>query len=402
MHRPLNLIFLFPAEYRPLKANFARQFELLSESGRGYIFTACNARYRDLTIGNFRLYAARLGKSVVIRTLNRLWVQTVVPAWLLLGRFRVDAVVAHDPYASGLAGIILKLLFRSRLIVEIPGDYHRWEPATGILKRWMFQLLLHCAVGCADAIQVLNTDQEEFLRRRYPTKPIFRFPAFVATGYFRALESYQGDYLLAVGYPFDLKGMDVLIRAFRRIADKHPAKRLRIMGYCPPRELDKYRRLAENDPRVEFLKPGWIEDVGEQMRGCYALVNAARSEAMGRVHVEAMACGKPVVATRTNGGMACVEDGRTGLLCEIGEVDDLAAKLDYVLSNPKLASEFGEAGLERLQAQFSEEKQIGERLDMLGAVLGVSPRKSPRGSVADRGLVGRVTEKLAGQADGEN
>jgi glycosyltransferase involved in cell wall biosynthesis len=215
-------------------------------------------------------------------------------------------------------------------------------------------LLLKLTLRCADGIRVLNADQETYYRRHFPTRSFYRFPDFVATEYFESLESYQGDYLLSVGHPYHRKGVDTLIEAFKRIAEKHPDISLRIMGYCTEGELAEYQALAGGHSRITFIKPGWIEDVGEQMRGCYALVNAARSEAMGRIHVEAMACGKPIVATRTNGALECVDDGQTGLLCAIDDVEDLAAKLDELLSNPNRASQMGRAAKIRMEKMFSE------------------------------------------------
>ena len=108
------------------------------------------------------------------------------------------------------------------------------------------------------------------------------------------------------------------------------------------------------------------------MRGCYALVNAARSEAMGRVHVEAMACGKPIIASRTNGAIECVEDGITGLLCGIGDVADLAAKLDALLSEPQRAAQIGYAGKLRMHNLFSEEACTESYHAMLEDVMGVN------------------------------
>jgi glycosyltransferase involved in cell wall biosynthesis len=219
-----------------------------------------------------------------------------------------------------------------------------------ILARQIFNLTF----SHADAIKLLNFDQEAFCRQQFPEKRTYKFPPFVATDYFQSLESHQGDYLLSIGHPFDLKGMDVLIAAFKRIADKHPCINLRIMGYCPQSDMQKYKALVDGDPRITFIDPGWIEEVGEQIRDCYALVNASRTEALGRVHIEAMACGKPVVATRTNGAIESIEEGVTGLLCDVGNVSDLAAKLDSLLANPDRAAEMGRAGMARMNRIFSE------------------------------------------------
>jgi len=91
---------------------------------------------------------------------------------------------------------------------------------------------------------------------------------------------------------------------------------------------------------------------------------------MGRVHIEAMACGKPIVASRTNGALVCVEDGQTGLLCEIDNIEDLAAKLDELLSNPNRASRMGQAGKIRMQEKFSEKAYVANLRSMLEEVIG--------------------------------
>jgi glycosyltransferase involved in cell wall biosynthesis len=292
-----------------------------------------------------------------------------VPLRRLRRRGRIDAVVTYDPYGSGLPGVVLKFLLGTRLIVQIMGDYHRLDPNDELLgeygklrktggppKKLLMKVAFRLSMAAADAVKVLNADQERFVRARWPRKPVYRFADFAATGYFGSLPTYEGDYLLAVGHPFHRKGVDVLVRAFARIADRHPRTTLRILGYAPAVELDSYRRLAGNHPRIEFVKPGWIEDVGEQMRGCYAFVHAARSEAMGRVLLEAMACRKAVVSTRTNGAADYVVDGKTGILCEIEDIGGLAAAMDAVLSDRELARRLGQAGFEHLSRESSQER----------------------------------------------
>jgi len=301
----------------------------------------------------------------------------------LRSREPIHAIVTYDPYASGLSGLLLKRFLRAKLIVQIMGDYHRLDPndeligpygrlrkSGGSVKRILMKQIFWVALHGADAIKVLNRDQERFVRAHFPAKPVFRFNSFVATGLFSSLPTYWGNYLLAVGYPFHRKGVDLLIRAFLKIADRHPSIHLRILGYATPEELASYRALAGNHDRVEFLKPGWIEDVGEQMRGCYALVHAARSEAMGRVLLEAMACGKPIVSTRTNGALDYVADGETGLLCDIDDVDGLAAAMDALLSDPERAASLGRSGRERLEREWSEERFAERFTAMVREVVG--------------------------------
>jgi len=365
----LKLFFIFPLLWKPLKVSFAKKYELLSTHYAGDIFTTSGTRHRNLPISKFRFHSEIAGPSPLTKHIKRLFAEILLPLYLYWPRSTVDVVITYDPYASGLAGMILKLFFRTKLIVEVNGDYHKMDAPTNMFKKTLMGLAFRLSLKYSDAIKVLNTDQEKYLKRRLPGKRIYRFPEFVASEYFQDLECYQGNYILSVGFPFDLKGMDILIRAFKLIAHKHEQMKLRIMGYCPEEELRKYKQIAQDDQRIEFIKPGWVEDVGEQMRGCYVLVNAARSEAMGRIHVEAMACRKPIIATRTNGGMECVDDGRTGFLCEIENIEDLARKLGCLLSNAELAAEMGRAGLERMQERFSEEKYVSSFVAMIEEVV---------------------------------
>jgi glycosyltransferase involved in cell wall biosynthesis len=383
--QPYTLLFLFPEIYKPLKVNCSGEFARLSASCTGYIFTLCSEAYRDLPISEFRLYSGRITSSSIGKLIRRLWIQTVFALWVLLRGPRIHAIVTWDPYTSGLSGVLLKFVLRTKLIVQIVGDYHRMDPTEDTvgdpraqnrilkhIKKALMRSILRITVSLADAVKVINKDLERFVRSTYPNKLVYRFPCYVADGYFQSLPTIQGEYLLSIGHPFYRKGVDVLIRAFRLIEGRHPRMRLRIMGYAPPEEAHKYHAMAGKSPRIEFIKPGWIEDVAEQVQGCYALVHAARSEAMGRVLFEAMACGKPIVSTKTNGGMDYVRDGATGFLCEIDDVEALAGAMDRLLSNPDLARLFGRAGRRLLQHEYSEDAYVSSFLSMVKQVITAS------------------------------
>jgi len=364
-----RLVFLFPLVWRPEKANFALRFERLSTGAHGEIFTLSAARHRGLPIGRFHVYSERFQDGLLARFLSRVWLQLVL-ALRVCRRGSVDCIIAYDPYGSGINGILLKYLLRARLVVELNGDHHQHAASGNRVKNWIMRRVFQASLRHADAIKVLNSDQERFVREALPDKPVYRFCDFVADSYFRTLPTYDGDYLLSVGHPFEPKGVREVILAFRRVVERHPHLRLRIMGHAEKDELREFRGLAEHDARIEFVPSGWIEDVGEQIRGCFALVNGAHFEAMGRVHLEAMACRKPVLSTRTNGGRDYIADGETGLLCEIRNVDDLASKMEALVRDPVRARAMGEAGLARLEKEYCEARYLERFYAMLSEVVG--------------------------------
>jgi len=83
------------------------------------------------------------------------------------------------------------------------------------------------------------------------------------------------------------------------------------------------------------------------------VVPTIAQEGLSRTSVEAMAAGRPVIASRIGGLPFTVADGATGLLCEPGNVDDLAAKLSTLLDDQSLRRQMGLAGRKRFESEFA-------------------------------------------------
>lgn len=350
---PLRILFIFPQVWDPCKTNFSGQFTMLPESVSGHIFTLSSRQQPVVKLGQFLLRWKEIGATTWQGLWNGLVARWWLPIWHLK-RGEVDVVIAYDPYACGLAGVFLKWVLGARLIVQMNGDFHEYPPSSSVIKNAIMKMVFSLSMRWADAAKVLNSSQAAYVRRLYPALPVYQFHDYVACEFFEAPPTTQGTHVLFIGHPFHLKGVDILIKAFLLIADRHPLVSLRIMGYSPEPELLVYQALAGNHPRIEFLKPGWMEAVRDQLKDCYALVNVTRTEALGRVFIEAMSCGKPIVASDTNGARICVEDGRTGFIVRQEDPEDCARQLDRLLSDPALAARMGQAARARARALFSE------------------------------------------------
>ncbi|WCJ65438.1 MULTISPECIES: glycosyltransferase family 4 protein [Agrobacterium] len=109
------------------------------------------------------------------------------------------------------------------------------------------------------------------------------------------------------------------------------------------------------DDRVRFL--GFRSDVPELMASMDVVAHTSIvAEPFGRVVVEAMMCGRPVVATRGGGVTEIIRDGETGLLVPPGDAAALAAALGTILSDPALAQRLGQSGREDVSDRFSLEE----------------------------------------------
>jgi glycosyltransferase involved in cell wall biosynthesis len=101
------------------------------------------------------------------------------------------------------------------------------------------------------------------------------------------------------------------------------------------------------------LFAGYRDDVPALLAGCDVFCLPSRMEGMPLVVLEAMAQGKPVVATAVGGTGELVVDGETGVLVPPDDVDALAGALARLLSDSELARRMGEAGRARVERDFS-------------------------------------------------
>ena len=123
------------------------------------------------------------------------------------------------------------------------------------------------------------------------------------------------------------KGIDVLLRAIAKCAPLDGVTRFRIAG--DGSQAAAYRALADSlgvSPHIEWLGALGREEVRDAMRACDAFVLASRHESFGIVYVEALATGKPVIATRSGGPEDLVHEGN-GLLVPVEDVAALAGAL---------------------------------------------------------------------------
>jgi glycosyltransferase involved in cell wall biosynthesis len=149
------------------------------------------------------------------------------------------------------------------------------------------------------------------------------------------------------------KGLEHLIAAARLVPDAL----FLIAGDGPDRH--RLEELARDNVRVQFL--GHRQDTHDLLVACDLLVLPSLFEGLPVSVLEAMAAGKPVVATRIPGTEEAVVDGDTGLLVPPADPPTLAQAITAVLFDPTLARRLGAEGRSRARQLFSAERMV-ERL----------------------------------------
>jgi glycosyltransferase involved in cell wall biosynthesis len=153
----------------------------------------------------------------------------------------------------------------------------------------------------------------------------------------------------------ELKGHIFFIQAIPLILQRHPDSLFVFVGRGPLQSsLEEDVKKLGLSQRVRFL--GKLLAVTPKLIASLdVLVQPSLTESFGLVVAEAMATGVPVVASRVGGVPEIVEDGVTGFLVEPQNPGELAAQVNYLLTNKLEAREFGEAGRKRVVSNFSIE-----------------------------------------------
>jgi glycosyltransferase involved in cell wall biosynthesis len=176
----------------------------------------------------------------------------------------------------------------------------------------------------------------------------------------------DGQRLLFAGVLSPRKNVEGLLRAFAIARNAVPAATLTIMGPTPNQGyLEQVRGLVSElglDAAVTFLGHVETARLVEEMRACRAVALFSHEETSPTVLAQALALGKPVVATRVGGIPEMVSDGENGFLIERGDEQALAARLAQLLNDPALGSRMGQRGhqiaLQRCEPQAVAQQTI--------------------------------------------
>jgi len=175
-----------------------------------------------------------------------------------------------------------------------------------------------------------------------------------------------------VGNIQEWKGQRVLVDAMCELVKTEPKVCALLIGGVH-RAGEEYavelrRQVEELGLSAQVRFTGFREDVVDVMNALDVVVHASvRPEPFGRVILEGMLLGKPVVATAAGGVPELIEDGRTGYLVPPGDARALASCLKSVLSDMGAAVAVGERGRQWARGRFSLSRQVGEMKEVYRA-----------------------------------
>jgi glycosyltransferase involved in cell wall biosynthesis len=178
---------------------------------------------------------------------------------------------------------------------------------------------------------------------------------------FRSMPPSDGKmvHILGIGSLLPVKRWDRLLEAAHTLKGRGFDFLVRIVGDGPLR--GSLRQQTEGlgiEDRVEFL--GYSDDIPGLLANATFLVHTSDSEGCPNVVMEAMACGRPVVATDAGDVPSLIQDGQTGFVVPRGDDATLAIRIATLITDRELCRRMGEAGLAKAKREFGVDRLVSE------------------------------------------
>ncbi len=288
--------------------------------------------------------------------------------WRLVRGYRCDLVHVHWVLPNGPMGLFVSLVSRLPLFVSLHGSdvfFARRNPLFAAIARRVLQHaqgVTACSPDLYEGAIALGASPETTHLIPWGADPaIFARPSGLPELRQRLGLEEGTAVIVALGRLVGKKGFDVLIRAMPHILRRHPYARCVIVGDGP--EAPRLRALAAQlGVSEQVLLPGpvpWNQVPTYLHLGDLFVVpsvhDAGNLDGLPTVVLEAMAAGRPVVASRVAGLPLVVAEGETGLLVPERDPVALADAVSHLLQHPDLRRRFGEAGRQRVLQELNWE-----------------------------------------------
>lgn len=172
------------------------------------------------------------------------------------------------------------------------------------------------------------------------------------------------------------KRQEDAVRAIAKLISDGLKVELLMVGDGDPKYYSHLQEMIVQKGAGSSIKfAGRVDNPFPLIRDADVLLMCSKCEAFGRVTVEAMLFGKPVIGARSCGTIELVSDGFNGYLYEPTDYEDLAEKIRYLYHHRDVAKKMGENGRQWANCKFSEERLRQELMDILEQVC---PSKEPQ------------------------
>jgi glycosyltransferase involved in cell wall biosynthesis len=296
----------------------------------------------------------RLGQTAFF-LIYSLALGTAVTLWTAL-RERADVLWQRyaSPVSHGIPCVVAGTLLRRPVVVTLNNDYDETAKVAAHrpFRRWLDERLWRFALRRANAVVAVSDGIKGFARRygleperivTIPNKEFYRqkFGAPPSPEDARAVEEIVGSgvgcVVVTVARLVEQKNLPNLVAAIARVAREHRDLVWVLVGQGPL-EADVQRRVAEAGIERQVRLVAFLPHrrLAALFHRADAMLFATRFEGQGRVIVEAMAAGLPVIGSNQSPFTDMIINEQTGLLVDPDDVMEIARALDHVVADERL------------------------------------------------------------------
>jgi L-malate glycosyltransferase len=284
----------------------------------------------------------------------------------LIKQLRPDVLHAHDPHAVAMAALALSMstqLAKPPLVASRRVDFHLKDNA---FSRWKYRQV-DLFICVSEAIRRM------LIGDGVPASRVVTVNEGIDIGHVEAAP--KADLHSELWLPHNSpivgnvaalvphKGQRHLIEAAALVVKKVPDARFVIAGEGELRPSLE-RQIKEHHLEKHVFLAGFRPDILSVHKAFDIFVMSSVTEGLGTSLLDAMACGKPVVATTAGGMPEVVIDGRTGLLVPPRDHAAMADAIVRLLRDPVVRAEMAAAGEARVRAKFSVERMVDDTLNV--------------------------------------
>jgi len=321
-----------------------------------------------MTEFEFQRYMPREVLTSILNQFDVIQIVAGAPAWAYLARH------CKPPVCLQIATLVKEE--RRRLIADSKGPKKIYL----MLSTLVTGFIEDRALRLVDLVFVENHWLHEYVKIRIGESRVVMAPPGIDTDKFfpRRSDSVStpiSNYLVSVGRFSDRrKNVQLLFHAYHRLRQINPGcPRMLLIGLSEPNDDDwDLAKKLGIDSQITYLKNVSSEDLISYLQDAEIFVSSSDEEGLGIAMMEALACGVPVVSTRCGGPETFMNDGVNGYLVPRNDPEQLADRLNCILSDNNLRSIMSNNARKIMEEKFSLEATgrtfISHYIDVLKSV----------------------------------
>jgi glycosyltransferase involved in cell wall biosynthesis len=287
---------------------------------------------------------------------------------------KIDIITTQDPFFTGVVGYFLRKRYKVPLIVQLHSDFLNnkyWLMESKL--NYLLNIIGKFVVKKADGIRVVSKSiKEHLINLGISPEKIFIIPIFTDTEKFiksdltvRKKYSAYKNIVLFVGRLMPVKNLSMLLNAVPLILTKHPQTLFLIVGEGSEKaRLEMLVNELNIGSNVIFEGNVSYDRLADYYASCDIFVLPSNYEGWGRVVIEALASGKPVIMTDVGCANDIVINGENGFVIKRNDHFLLAQKIIYLIENPLLRKKMGENGRKLVTQKLDVKKNTYKFTEM--------------------------------------